>query len=68
MNVTVLDRSWKPNLPDLAVRGWIAHRALWSFAALGIIAQAGRIEFTAVKLEGIKSIILVSCLVHSSKF
>ena len=34
----------------------------------GIIAQAGRVEFTAVKSEGIKSLILVSCLVHSPKF
>ena len=33
----------------------------------GIIAQAGRVEFTAVKSEGMKPIILVSCLVHSSK-
>ena len=36
--------------------------------AVAIIAQAGRIKFTAVKSEGIKSIILVSCLLHSSKF
>ena len=33
----------------------------------GIIAQAGRVEFTAAKSEGMKPIILVSCLVHSSK-
>ena len=32
------------------------------FCWFGIIAQAGRVEFTAVKPEGIKSIILVSCL------
>ena len=41
---------------------------LVKFCWFGIIAQAGRIEFTAAKSEGIKSIILVSCLVHSSKF
>ena len=29
---------------------------------------AGRVEFTAVKSEGIKSIILVGCLLHSFKF
>ena len=40
---------------------------LVKFCWFGIIAQAGRVEFTAVKSEGIKSIILVSCLVHSSK-
>ena len=33
-----------------------------------IIAQAGRVEFTAAKSEGMKPIILVSCLVDSSKF
>ena len=41
---------------------------LVKFRWFGIIAQAGRVEFTAAKSEGIKSIILVSCLVHSSKF
>ena len=42
---------------------------LVKFCWFGIIAQAGRVEFTAAaKSEGIKSIILVSCLVHSSKF
>ena len=37
---------------------------LVKFCWFGIIAQAGRVEFTAAKSEGIKSIILVSCLVH----
>ena len=41
---------------------------LVTFCWFGIIAQAGRVEFTAAKSEGMKSIILVSCLVHSSKF
>ena len=41
---------------------------LVKFCWFGIIAQAGRVEFTAAKSEGIKSIILVSYLVHSSKF
>ena len=42
---------------------------LVKFCWFGIIAQAGRVEFTAAaKSEGIKYIILVSCLVHSSKF
>ena len=41
---------------------------LVKFCWFGIIAQAGRVEFTAAKSEGIKPIILVSCLVHSSKF
>ena len=41
---------------------------LVKFCLFGIIAQAGRVEFTAAKSEWIKSIILVSCLVHSSKF
>ena len=41
---------------------------LVEFCWFGIIAQADRVEFTAVKLEGIKSMILVSCLIHSSKF
>ena len=34
----------------------------------GIIARVGRVEFTAAKSEGMKPIIPVSCLVHSSKF
>ena len=38
------------------------------FCWFGIIAQAGKVEFTAAKSEGIKSITLVSCLIHSSKF
>ena len=41
---------------------------LVTFCWFGIILQAGRVEFTAAKSEGIKSIILVSYLVHSSKF
>ena len=41
---------------------------LVKFCWFGIIAQAGRVKFTAAKSEGMKSIILVSCLVHSSKF
>ena len=41
---------------------------LVKFCWFGIIAQAGRVEFTAAKSEGMKPIILVSCLVHSSKF
>ena len=41
---------------------------LVKFCWFGIIAQAGRVEFTAAKSEGIKSIILVSCLNLSSKF
>ena len=41
---------------------------LVKFCWFGIIAQAARVEFTAAKSESIKSIILVSCLVHSSKF
>ena len=41
---------------------------LVKFCWFGIIAQAGRVEFTAVKSEGMKPIILVSCLAHSSKF
>ena len=41
---------------------------LVKFRWFGIIAQAGRVEFSAAKSEGIKSIILVSSLVHSSKF
>ena len=54
------------NLSDLAVRedGWEVESLCW----FGIITQAGRVEFTAAMSEGIKSIILVSCLVHSSKF
>ena len=40
---------------------------LVKFCWFGIIAQAGRVKFTAAKSGGIKSIILVSCLVHSSK-
>ena len=40
---------------------------LVKFCWFGIIAQAGRVEFTAAKSEGMKPIILVSCLVHSSK-
>ena len=45
-------------------------RSSWvvQVCSLVIIAQAGGVEFTAAKPEGIKSIILVSCLVHSSKF
>ena len=41
---------------------------LVKFCWFGIIAQAGRVEFTAAKSEGMKPITLVSCLVHSSKF
>ena len=41
---------------------------LLKFCWFGIVAQAGRVEFTAAKSEGMKPIILVSCLVHSSKF
>ena len=41
---------------------------LVKFCWFGIIAQAGRVEFTATKSDGIKSIILVSCLLHSAKF
>ena len=41
---------------------------LVKFCWFGIIAQAGRVELTAAKSEGIKFIILVGCLVHSSKF
>ena len=41
---------------------------LVKFCWFGIIAQAGRVEFTAATSEGMKPIILVSCLVHSSKF
>ena len=42
---------------------------LVKFCWFGFIAQAGRVEFTAAaKSEGINSIILLSCLVHSSKF
>ena len=41
---------------------------LVKFCWFGIIAQAGRVEFTAARSEGMKPIILVSCLVHSSKF
>ena len=41
---------------------------LVKFCWFGIIAQAGRVEFTAAKSEDIKPIILVSCLVRSSKF
>ena len=37
------------------------------FCWFGIIAQAGRVELTAAKSEGNEPIILVSCLVHSSK-
>ena len=40
---------------------------LVKFCWFGIIAQTSRVEFTAVKSEGIKSIILVSCLVYSSE-
>ena len=61
------------NLPDLAVREDIVEKlnrssCLEKFRWFGIIAQAGRVEFTAAKSEGIKSMILVSCLVHSSNF
>ena len=61
------------NLPDLAARedGWEVDSLIVpsvKFCWFGIIAQAGRVEFTAVKSEGIKSIILVSCMVHPSKF
>ena len=61
------------NLPDLAIREDIVEKlnrssCLEKFRWFGIIAQAGRVEFTAAKSEGIKSMILVSCLVHSSKF
>ena len=41
---------------------------LEKFCWFGIIAQQGRVEFTAAKSEGMKPIILVSCLVYSSKF
>ena len=41
---------------------------LVKFCWFGFIAQAGRVEFTAAKSQGMKPIILVSCLVHSSKF
>ena len=41
---------------------------LVKFCWFGIIAQADSVEFTSAKSEGIKPIILVSCLVHSSKF
>ena len=41
---------------------------LVKFCWFGIIAQAGRVEFTAAKSEGIKSIILVSCLVLMVSF
>ena len=40
---------------------------LVTFCWFEIIAQADRVEFTTAKSEGIKSIILVCCLVHSSK-
>ena len=77
MNVTVLGRSWKSrdaNLPDFAARedGWEVESLILPCEVLlgnfGIIEQVGGVEFTAVNSEGIKSIILVSCLVHSSKF
>ena len=64
-------------LPDLAVREARAEKmveklnrssCLVKFCRFGIIAQAGRVGFTAAKSEGIKPIILVSYLVHSSKF
>ena len=41
---------------------------LVKFCWFGITAQAGRVEFTAAKSKGMKPIILVSCLLHSSKF
>ena len=41
---------------------------LVKFCWFGIIAQAGRVEFTAAKPEGMKPIILVNCLVHFAKF
>ena len=60
------------NLPDLAVEKMVEKlnrsSCLVKFCWFGIIAQAGRVEFTAAKSEDIKPIILVSCLVHSSKF
>ena len=60
------------NLPDLAVEKIVEKlnrsSCLVKFCWFGIIAQAGRVEFTAAKSEGIKPTILVSCLVHSSKF
>ena len=60
------------NFPDLAVRedGWAVESLIVPCGILlfGIIAQAGRVEFTVAKSKVIKSIILVSCLVYSSKF
>ena len=74
MNVTVLDRS---GILTRTCSSWQSektveklNRSSWlvKFCWFGIIAQAGRFECTAVKSEGIKSIILVSCRVHASKF
>ena len=55
--------------PEKMVEKLNRSSCLVKFCWFGIIAQASRVEFTAAKSEGIKSIILVSCLdVHSSKF
>ena len=54
--------------PEKMVEKLNRSSCLVKFCWLGIIAQAGSVEVTAVKSEGIKSIILVSCLLHSSKF
>ena len=60
------------NLPDLAAEKMVEklNCSSWlvKFCWFGIIAQVGRVEVTAVKSEGIKFIIIMSCLVHSSKF
>ena len=60
------------NLPDLAAEKMVEKlnrsSCLVKFCWFGIIARAGRVPFTVVKSEGIKSVILVSCLVHYSKF
>ena len=61
------------NLPDLQSEKMVEKlnrsSCLVKFCWFEIIAQAIRAaEFTAAKSEGIKSIILVSCLVHSPKF
>ena len=55
--------------PEKMVEKLNRSSCLVKFYWFGIIEQAGRVEFTAVNSEGIKSIILVSCLaVYSSKF
>ena len=67
MSVCLIAIESNANMPEKMDEKLNRSSCLVKFCWFGIIAQAGRVEFTTVKSEGITSIILVSCLVHSSK-